>query len=188
MSSHERQALRDFSLTFGSKIAAIVVAFVVQIILARALSPEGRGSYDACLILATSLLVVLNPGTEMATMYYVSSRRVEFSRGVSAGLLLTAVIACLSAATGALLVTLSPAFISGLLGKAARPEFLLALLTIPTTLVLQTMLSVITATKEFGFLSTLNVARRLGHLMLVLATVVVFGWGVAGALLAVLIE
>ncbi|MDY0109220.1 MAG: polysaccharide biosynthesis C-terminal domain-containing protein [Candidatus Krumholzibacteria bacterium] len=186
MNATSENTLRDLAVTFGAKMCAIFLTYGVQVVLARTLEPTGRGSYDASLILATALLVALNPGAEMATLFFITSRRLPYSQGVTAGLTLTLLAGIVAMFAGLVLMLAPLPIMAGILTKASSLEFMLGLATIPSTLMLQTCLSIANARKDYIYLAGLQIGRRVVALLLVITFVAWLRYGVAGALTSVI--
>ena len=92
---------RDFNLTFGSKVAGLLISVAGQGCLAWVLGPSDRGSYAVCVIYETLLAVIFMVGCELAGVVFVSSGRLSLSEGITnsfililAGSLLAVIAGC----------------------------------------------------------------------------------------------
>lgn len=66
--------VRDLAITFGSRIAMILVGTATQSCLAWFLAPAGRGSYAVCLLFQTLLVITCVFGCDVAALYFVAAR------------------------------------------------------------------------------------------------------------------
>lgn len=96
-------------LNYGTRIGAVGATFLVGIVAARGLGPEGRGAYAFAATLAGTLVQLLNGGLSSSFLYYVSRRR---SR-VGELLALTWLLACVWLLLGLLIRLFLPNDLAG---------------------------------------------------------------------------
>ena len=176
--------IRDFNLTFGSKIITLVVAIGTQSCLAWFLGPGGRGSYAVCIVFATLLNIVFAVGCDIASVYFVSSGRFSISEGITHALIYGGIASVLAIVTGWILIQLPLSF----LDKATPTAFYLALALIPCSLFSMLFLNLLTSVQRFDWFAIMSVMNGLGQLLFTIIFVWVFPWGVNGALLASIIR
>ena len=65
------KSLPDINLVFVTYIAGYLLAFVLQVLLARGLGTSGRGAYEVTLLTISITQAVLSLGVGVASLYYV---------------------------------------------------------------------------------------------------------------------
>ena len=153
--------IRDFNLTFGSKIITLVVAIGTQSCLAWFLGPGGMGSYAVCIVFATLLNIIFAIGCDVASVYFVSSGRFSISEGITHALIYGGVASVLAIATGWILMQLPLSF----LDKADPTAFYLALALIPSSLFSLLFINLLTSVQRFDWFAIMLVVHGLGHLL-----------------------
>lgn len=144
--------LRDFSAAFVARVGAMVLAIGTQSCLAWFLGTAGRGSYAVCLIYATLLGLVFGLGFDIASIYFVSSKRFTLSEGITYGLISGGMSSALAVAAGLILMQFPLAFF----GKASPTAFHLALATIPVLLLSMAFRGLLTSMGLFGWFAIVS--------------------------------
>jgi O-antigen/teichoic acid export membrane protein len=72
-----RSLLNDVILVFSSKMVVLVLTFIGSVILARALSAEGRGILAAALIYPQLLLAITEGGMRQAAIYFIGQKKAK---------------------------------------------------------------------------------------------------------------
>jgi O-antigen/teichoic acid export membrane protein len=178
-----RAGIRDFSVTFGSRIAVMLLSTASQSGLAWWLGLADRGSLAVCMLFATMLTLACLFGCEVAAQYFVASRRLTVSEGIMNVLIYGGLGCGLAILVGFILLQMPLSFVA----KANPSAFHLALVMIPLSFFSATLTNLLTAVSEFTWMAVTNVSGY--GLQLVLLLVLVWYWdlGVNGALLATLI-
>lgn len=176
--------LRNLNSVLISKILMLILAVGTQIILARFLGPEGRGSYAVCIMLAGLLNIIFIPACDTAIVYFVSSGRMNLSEGLIYAFIYGIIGSGFAISAGFLLTR----FHLPIFDKADLSSFYLAYISIPFSLFALVFPSLFTATGDFLWFSLSTILIRLLQLLLVLFLVDVFSLGVKGALFAVIIS
>ena len=176
--------IRDFSVTFGSRIVGLAAGIGIASCLAWNLGPEGRGSYAVAMLLLTILSVVFMVGCDVASRYFVASKKWSVSKGIVNIFILGGACSAVAIVVGLIITKLPLPFVS----KASVWAFRLALLGIPITVFAATFLRMLAAVQEFEWFAIISIVRVVSHLLFVLTFVWFFSWGVEGALLALLVS
>ncbi|WP_448249751.1 oligosaccharide flippase family protein [Thalassotalea agariperforans] len=79
-----RSLLTDVISVFSSKIVVLVLTFLGSVVLARALSPEGRGILAAALIYPQLLLALTEGGMRQAAIYYIGQKKADKTEVIGA--------------------------------------------------------------------------------------------------------
>jgi O-antigen/teichoic acid export membrane protein len=175
--------IQDLSLTFAARAFTVAAHIATQSCLAWLLQPSGRGSYAVCLVFAGLLELVFAFGCDIATIYFVSSKRLTLSEGISYALLYGGVSSGLAIIAGLILMQCPFSFFD----KASPSGFYLALGMVPSLLFSLTFQNLFTAIQQFRCYAAVLVLDSLNKLLLTISFVWVLSWGVNGALLATLI-
>ncbi|MFO7891948.1 MAG: oligosaccharide flippase family protein [bacterium] len=176
--------LRNFNSVLISKILMLILALGTQIILARFLGPEGRGSYAVCIMLAGLLNIIFIPACDVAIVYFVSSGRMNLSEGLIYAFIYGIIGSAVAISAGFILIQ----FPLTIFEKADLSSFYLAYISIPFSLFALVFSRLLTATGDFLWFSFSTILIRLLQLLLVLFLIGVFSLGVKGALFAVIIS
>jgi O-antigen/teichoic acid export membrane protein len=104
----------DVLLTFGSKVAVLIVSVGGSIVIARALGPSGRGAIAVAFSFTALLIQFGILGLHSANSYYAARDPEQISRILTNTLWASAVLGTLLAATGVALDQLFPALLRGL--------------------------------------------------------------------------
>ena len=68
------KSLRDINFVFVTYVAGYLLAFVLQILVARGLGTQGRGTYEIVLLSVSLTQATLSLGIGVAVLYYLSKR------------------------------------------------------------------------------------------------------------------
>ncbi|HSW47063.1 MAG TPA: polysaccharide biosynthesis C-terminal domain-containing protein [Phycisphaerae bacterium] len=167
-------------MTFGSRIAILILGLASQSCMAWFLAPAGRGSYAVCLLFTTMLTLICLFGCDVAALYFVASRRSTLSEGIM-NTLLYGGSGCLLAIVAGLVVMQMPlAFLT----KASVSAFHLSLVLIPIGFFSSTLVLMLNSLSEFVWLAVFTVGGSLTHLVFTVLFVPLLGWGVEGAMVA----
>ena len=75
--------VRDTGIVFISRVACIVLGLATQSMLAWMLGTGLRGSYAVCIIFASMLGLLFQLGVDVASIYFVASKRFTLSEGMT---------------------------------------------------------------------------------------------------------
>jgi O-antigen/teichoic acid export membrane protein len=176
--------IKDFSFSFGSKIASMVLALAGQSCLAWTLGPAGRGSYAVCVIYTTLLSLVFILGCDIANVYLVASKKMTLSEGIVQTLIYGTAGSALAIVTGFLLLNLDWPFFA----KADHKDFAIALIGIPVGVFSASMTQLMTAVKRFKWYAILEITNGAIHVVFIALFIFIFKLGVTGAILANIIS
>lgn len=175
-----KSGIADFSATFGARVIGAGLSVGIQSCLAWFLLPEGRGSYAVCLTFATLLSIAFSFGCDTATVYFVAKKRISLSEGVLYTFIFGLAASFAAVGVGYILLQTPLAFTT----KASPAAFHLALVIIPTTLLCEIFLQILTSLGRFRVYASFFVIRVLSRFILMLICVAWLSQGVKGALFA----
>ncbi len=100
------KSLRDINFVFATYVAGYLLAFVLQVLVARGLGTSGRGTYEIVLLTMSLTQAVLSMGVGVASLYYVGKHAYPLRDLLSnsqwvvlASTLLSALVVLVAAAT-----------------------------------------------------------------------------------------
>ncbi|MHC5117714.1 MAG: oligosaccharide flippase family protein [Planctomycetota bacterium] len=174
--------VRDSAYVFVSQVGLLVLGIANQSCLAWFLGPADRGAFAVCLIYATLLTIFFVVGCDVASIYFVSSGKVNISEGIIQTLIYGGTGAALAMVVGWSLTWLPVEYFQ----KATHAQFNMALLSIPVTLFSLILSRLLTAVNRFGAFGVVTVLGSFLQLVLTFIFIRLFGWGVEGAFGAVI--
>ncbi len=176
--------IRDTSVTVLAKILTILFGIGLQSCLAWALAPEGRGSYAVCNIYFSLLSVFSCFSIDVAIQYYMASKKMSLSEGVSASLWCTIFSSLLAISIGYVLMQMNFSFFN----KASSEAFYFSLAYIPIFMLSTYFQYLFIGLGEFTLLAIFSIILAALQLIFVMIFVWLAGLGVNGALLGVIIS
>ena len=105
---------RDVILTFGGKIATLVLGLAIAVVIARQLGPDGQGIFAVAYSLTLLLVQFGGLGLTTANPYFAAREPALRPRLVANSLWLAGVLGALLVAVGLLLKVVAPGVVEGL--------------------------------------------------------------------------
>jgi O-antigen/teichoic acid export membrane protein len=170
--------VRDTGMVFASRLARIVLGLATQSMLAWMLGVELRGSYAVCIIFAAMLGLVFQLGIDVASVYFVASKRFTLSEGMTYILICGGVGGLLAAVVGYFSIQMPLAFFD----KASVLSFRLAMLHTVVLFFAVPIPNLLIAIHEFSWSAILSIAASVVNLLLVGGLLLVFPRSVNAAL------
>ena len=183
--------LRAGTITLASRALVFFLSLVTNVVLARALGPDGRGLYALAVILPSVLVLAANLGVGNALTYYLARRTYDTSAVIGQT---TSLALVLGVASFAVLVALVTLFGSQLLPGVPHNLVLLAGASLPLALFFYYCLSFTQGMEAFWAYNSLYVINAAAVLVFLGAlvffpgsvTVAVVAWSVSWVPTAVL--
>lgn len=185
-----RSGIKDFFMTFGSQMLALPLSLLSQSVLAWSLAPAGRGSYALCVVFATVIQVLFVLGVDVAIEYHLASRKTDVSQAVLDTFLWGIFGSGMAILAGLLVIHYQAAipFVGQALSKATPTQLYMALAIIPPAFISSMLYRVPLSLKDFKLGGILLVAGTTLQLALTALLVLVFRFGVEGALVATILQ
>ena len=171
---------QDVSVMLAALAGMAGLTLLIQGMLAYMLLPEGRGAYAVCIVFGTLLGLLLTPGAQQGTQYFVAARRISVSQGVSSALIISFAGGGLAAALAVPLIHSDLAFFH----KAQTHTFLLSLALVPLTAISIALDHQLVALRRFRPLAVFSMLRVVANMLALLVLVWRLGLGVDGAVIA----
>lgn len=181
-SSSSNSGIRDFGLTFSSKVFVIISSLGSQSILAWILGPEERGAYAVVLLFCMILSLVFIVGCDYAGIFFLASKKIDLSE-----VIISSIVFCFIGSIFAILVGIILfQFPFSFLEKASITDFYLSLILIPFYVLSHTIIMLISAKSSFFWFSLMNAFNGLLQIVFTAVFVYYFELGVSGALYALI--
>lgn len=173
--------VKNSLIIFCSKVLIAVLLFLSQIILARKLGPEGMGIYNLFLAVAGISLLLGNLGIGNASIYLMNKKKESPVQLFSNSLIFGALWGIILASLFYLIYLVFPSLVSGL----PKNYVFLAILVIPIILLYNYLLPFLLAKFQIFKWSAFSILYAILILLGTILLVVVFNFGITGAILAV---
>jgi O-antigen/teichoic acid export membrane protein len=176
--SHLRQ---NISLTLGRQLMAAFAQFLLVVVIARELGPEGNGFYAMAILIPAMLANLLNFGVGPATVYYLSRGDFNVHQAMSGNLSLA-----LIAATVGIAIALPLLVIWGgeLFPGVPQGLLFLGLASFPLTLLLSYLNTILQGVEDFKSFNLTVVLPPFVNLVGVMVALYGFELGVEAAMVA----
>jgi O-antigen/teichoic acid export membrane protein len=180
----ERSFLRNSVTTFLASLFGVGVGVVQSAIIARILMPEGKGELAAAVMIPQLAATLAPLGINWACTYHLGRR--TFDREILIRSALTALLLVSAAGVVASLVA-GQILRDSILAGVSRPAFLLALLTLPTSVTLLGLSGLFRGEMRIAEANRMDVARTMLMFLAILLFVAGVRLGAAGVILAQLV-
>jgi O-antigen/teichoic acid export membrane protein len=175
---------RNLQIVLVSRVSIIIFGIISQSCLARMLFPSQRGGYAVALLFATLLSLVFAVGCDIACTYFVASKKLSVSQGVSNTLVLAFIGSLAAALTGAILICSPIPFFA----KAPREAFWFSLTLVPVMMTSLAFRWLLTAVGEYVWFAIVSIMTSVSQTMLLVVFLWYLKWGIIGALLTQLLS
>lgn len=179
----EKQRSTGFHIvtTFGTKLIVLFGSFIVSVLLARLLGPEGKGIVTSLFVVPNIVISVADLGVRQASAYYIGRKIYPVQDVLSSSLLLWLITSVLS--IGIVFIYYSTGYIE----EYGWTLILIALCFIPVQLITTYLNGVIQGKQKIGNINVKELIRFIVNLLGVLILVWIFDLGVIGAALVTLL-
>ncbi len=150
-----KSGIRDLIVTLSSRVGAMLIAFVMQSVLAWGLGPEGRGEYAVCLIFSTLSASCFSFGIDWASSYFIASKKKPFNQVVTTSIGFVFVIPFIMWPTLNLIIKLPLTFFL----QASEDAFVLSIIWAISTVGFLVSTSILRGVKAFLLLAFLSLAK-----------------------------
>lgn len=175
---------RNVTSTFGTQLLALLLATLNAAVIARILGPSGKGILALTVLVPNVFALFLSGGISVANVYYTGQKRFDLPTLSANATAFTVMATALGVVIAALL------YASGLMAKLLPgvPLNLLALsmLGLPFSLLNNYFVSLLQGRQLITRINLVSLLQRASTVALSLLLVAVLGWGLTGAVLAVL--
>lgn len=175
---------RNVTSTFTVQILSLLLATVNAAVIARVLGPSGKGILALTVLAPNIFALFLSGGISVANVYYIGQKRFDLPTLSANATAFTVMATGLGVAIAAVLYT------TGLMEKllpGVPPDLLaLSMLGLPFSLLNSYFISLLQGRQLISQINLVSLMQRGSTVVLSLLTVALLGWGLTGAVLAVL--
>lgn len=172
---------RNIGMTLGRQLLAALAQFLLVVLIARELGPEGNGFYAMAILLPTLMANLLNLGVGPATVYYVSRREFSLWQVLAGNLRLAYAVSAMGVA-GALPVVWF--WGERLFPGVPRELLYLGLLSFPLTLTSAYLNTILQGLESFKAFNLTVLLPPYANLVGVIVALYVLELGVVGVMIA----
>ncbi|SFF19351.1 Membrane protein involved in the export of O-antigen and teichoic acid [Paenibacillus algorifonticola] len=167
--------------TIGTRLLVLFGAFIVSVLTARLLGPEGKGMITAILVIPTLVVTIADLGIRQAAAYLIGKKLFNYNDIVSTLLFMWLISS-----------TLSVAVVMGILllqygGEYSWELLVICTLTVPVNLAIQYLRGIMQGKGNIGSINKVEMIKTALNFIILLILVWALGMGVLGAALTQLL-
>ncbi|WP_010270030.1 oligosaccharide flippase family protein [Paenibacillus senegalensis] len=167
--------------TIGTRMVVLFGAFLVSVILARLLGPEGKGIITAVLVIPTLVVTIADLGIRQASAYFIGTKAYRYEDIVSSLIFLWMMTSLISIAVVSVILALQYG------GKYDWKILAACIMTIPVNLGIQYLRGIMQGRGRIGSINKVEIIKTFLNFTILLLLVWLFGMGVLGAALTQLL-
>lgn len=175
---------RNIGMTLGRQLLAAFAQFLLVVLIARELGPEGNGFYAMAILIPTMLGNFLNLGVGPATVYYVSRNDFDVHQAVAGNTRIALVVAAIGVVCSLPVLLIWGADI---FPGVPRALLYLGLASFPLTLILGYLNTILQGLEDFKAFNLTVLLPPYINLMGVIIALYLLPFGVAGAMVAYIV-
>lgn len=172
--------VEDVAVSMATRVGTLLSGLAIQSLLAYALLPAGRGEFAICILFSAILGVLMTPGADAGSQYYVIARKITTSEGVSVSFLLCIVGTTIASVLAIPLINSNIAFFR----KAESSAFYWALALVPVSAFSNALRHQLAGHRRFKHLALYSFIQTATNGLSLVALVVGLRLGVDGAIVA----
>ena len=172
--------VEDVVVNMATRVGILLSGVAIQSLLAYALLPAGRGEYAVCILFAALVAVLVTPGADAGSQYFVMANKITVSQGIAVSLMICLVGALIAAALAIPLINSGIAFFH----KAESTSFHVALAMIPLSAFSNAVQHHLAGLRRFRVLALYSLVQTGANGLALVCLVLVLQLGVDGALVA----
>lgn len=178
----ENSFIKNSFITLVRQLTSIVIGTLLIIIIARVLGSELQGEYALITNFPAILMMFVNLGINISTVYYVSRQEINAGESFFNNLIIGIILSVIGVIAGFITIY----FFGDKLFKDIDDHsyVYLILLALPFMLLNTFFQTIFQGIQDFRVFNTILVVTQFTNLFLVLALIVVFDYGLVGALIA----
>ena len=176
----DRAAIEEIAVSLATRGGLLISGLAIQSLLAYTLLPTGRGAFAVCILFAALLGVLLTPGVDAGSQYYVMAGKMTLSQGVAVSLTI-----CLFGGALAVLVAI-PLIRSQIpfFQKANETSFYLTTILVPLSTFAVAIQQLLAGLRRFVQIAWISLVQTAANGAVLVVLLVGLRLGVDGALIA----
>ena len=180
---HLNTGRREVGLVLATRLGVMGIMLLGQGVLAHTLLAEGRGMYAVCVLFGTLCGALFTPGSDRGAQYFVMSRQLSLSQGMSAAFGICVAGSLVGVAAMLPLVHSDLRFFD----NAEESSFYLAFLLIPAVTMSVATLRQIAGLRRFVQMAVFSLIQAVAFLSTTVILVWELGFGVNGAIASLIV-
>ncbi|WHX40245.1 flippase [Mesobacillus sp. AQ2] len=174
--------LKNSYITLVRQFTSIVIGTLLIIIIARMLGPELQGNYALITNFPAILMMFINLGINISTVYYVSRQEIDPGESFFNNLIIGVVLSLIGIIAGFISIYFFGDKLFKDLDDYSYVYFIL--IAIPFMLLNTFFQTIFQGIQDFKVFNTILVITQITNLLLVVVLIVLFDFGLMGALIA----
>jgi O-antigen/teichoic acid export membrane protein len=179
--SVERSFIKNSFITFTRQVSNIVIGMLLLSVLGKYLGDKGFGDYTLLTLFPTVLLTFLTLGVNTSTIYFVSRKEVDLNTVFNNNIIIGTLLSIISILVGLIAIMI---FSEQLFKETPTALVYLSLMAVPFLFLREYFQTVFQGLQDFKAFNTLMVQNQLSILSFAFILVIIFDYGLRGALLA----
>ena len=176
---NKKKFVRDTTITFGSRLFSLLVGIGTSVVLARALGPQGRGTYALAMLLPNMIVTFGNFGVGPATVYYVARGKISREIILGNNILLSLILSAFGILAGVCVIIF---FHQNLFKGVAVSLLILSLALVPLNFFLSFVKYILLGAQRIKEFNYIGVIQTLFFFTAVVLALLFFRVGIAGAI------
>lgn len=172
----------DLITTFITKMFFLFGSFIISIILARLLGPEGKGMITALFVIPNTLVSLADLGIRQSAAYYIGRQKYSVQDIVSTSLMLWIITSAIS------VIVVLTYYLSPLSVKYATPLIIIAVAYIPVKILVAYFNGILQGMQKIANMNVKFFIQVSARLIFVLLFVWLLDMGVIGAALSMFVN
>ncbi|MFA9457605.1 flippase [Halalkalibacter sp. AB-rgal2] len=161
--------------SIGTKVIVLLGSFIISVVLARFLGPEGKGIVTAIFVIPNLLVSIADLGIRQATAYYVGKKIYTPSNVYGSILVVWVITSCLS------MVAALAYYLTGSIQQYGWILISIPLLSIPFMLLNKYMNGLLLGLQQINAINIKNILNFIINFIFLLILVVLLNYGIYGA-------
>jgi O-antigen/teichoic acid export membrane protein len=179
--SENKVFLHNSFFTVVRQLSGIAIGLATAIVTARYLGTDGQGIYSLAILLPTMLMLFLNCGIEVSTVYYIGRKEETLGTIYKTNVIAALMLSLTSLVIGTLLIWFAS---DALFGTTPRSLLFLCLSILPVLFLNIFMHSILQGKQDFKRLTGVIFFSQLLTLLLMCLLIIVFNLGILGAMVS----
>jgi O-antigen/teichoic acid export membrane protein len=173
--------IKNSFITFTRQVSNIVIGMLLLSVLGKYLGDKGFGDYTLLTLFPTVLLTFLTLGVNTSTIYFVSRKEVDLNTVFNNNIIIGTLLSIISILVGLIAIMI---FSEQLFKETPTALVYLSLMAVPFLFLREYFQTVFQGLQDFKAFNTLMVQNQLSILSFAFILVIIFDYGLRGALLA----
>lgn len=177
---------RNVTSTFAVQIISLFIATANAAVVARLLGPSGKGVLAMAILAPSVLALFLSGGLGAANVYFAGQRRFDVPTLTSNAVAFALMATVLGVVVVAVMVVTG--FLSRILPGIPLNLLAVSMIALPFNLFNSYFSTILQGLQQITSINMVSLVQRIANFGLTLLFVLVFGWGLTGAVMSILLS